>query len=46
MTSGLTVEGIYRLCGQQSVVTRLLNSLTTGELLIHITAFHENRCTG
>ena len=28
--TGLTTEGIYRLCGQQSVVTRLLNSLTTG----------------
>jgi len=31
--SGLTTEGIYRLSGQQSVVTRLLTSLTTGELL-------------
>lgn len=30
--SGLTTEGIYRVCGQQSVVTRLLSSLTTGEL--------------
>jgi len=31
---GLTTEGIYRLCGQQSVVTRLLTSLTTGKLSI------------
>jgi len=29
--TGLTTEGIYRLCGQQSTVTRLLNSLTTGD---------------
>jgi len=33
MVSGLTTEGIYRLCGQQSVVTRLLSSLVTGEIL-------------
>jgi len=33
---GLTTEGIYRLCGQQSVITRLLNSLSTGKLISHL----------
>jgi len=36
MVSGLTMEGIYRLCGQQSVITRLLSSVATGELFTYI----------
>ena len=32
---GLTTEGIYRKSGQQSVITRLVDSLTTGSDIFH-----------
>jgi len=41
---GLTTEGIYRLCGQQSVVTRLLTSLATGEIAHLDDRWRSNRC--